>query len=52
MLVINAIFKFMARSPQLKCLMGYSIFYPYRGMEGKFPGGVGVPETFSKGVRD
>ena len=29
--------------------MGYSIFYPYRGMEGKFQGG--APETFSKGVR-
>ena len=25
-------------------------FYPYRGMEGKFPGG--VSETFSKGVKD
>ena len=28
----------------------YSNFYPYRGMEGKFPGS--VSETFSKGVRD
>ena len=27
-----------------------SIFYPYRGIERKFPGG--VPETFSKGVKD
>ena len=33
------------------CLaMGCSIFYPYMGMEAKFP--EGVPETFSKGVRD
>ena len=29
----------------IKISLGYSIFYPYRGMEGKFPGG--VPETFS-----
>ena len=31
-------------------LSGYSIFKPYRGMEGKFPGG--APEAFSKGVKD
>ena len=31
-------------------IMGYSIFYTYRGMKGKFP--EGVPEKFSKGVRD
>ena len=29
--------------------IAYSIFYQYRGMEGKFQGG--VRETFSKGVR-
>ena len=28
----------------------HSIFYSCRGMEGKFLGG--VPETFSKGVKD
>ena len=38
------------------CIMYQSIglfpstFYPYRDMEGKFPWG--VPETFSKGVKD
>ena len=26
------------------------MYYPYRGMERKFP--EGVPETFSKGVKD
>ena len=30
--------------------LGYSIFYPYRGVEGKFSGG--APEAFSKGVKD
>ena len=30
-------------------VIGLSIFYPYRGVEGKFPGG--APEAFSKGVR-
>ena len=31
------------------CAIGYSIFYPYGGVEGKFPGG--VPEVLSRGVR-
>ena len=31
-------------------VLGYSIFYPYIGMEEKFPGS--VSETFSKGVKD
>ena len=30
--------------------MGYSIFYPYRGVESKLPGG--APGAFSKGVKD